>query len=231
MKNSPIGRIMCARFVVLFFAAILLPASIGAQTLSVTPTSVSVQANAGTNAPSQTVQVRKTGAGALRWSIPVPNGGWPSWLSVPPTSGMNNGTLILTFTTSSLPAGTYPSPPPFSFTVQAGQQSVPVAVTLTIVGSAPPPPPPPLTVTCPTNKSVASPDGKPVVVNNGTATASGGVPPYTYSYTRSDGQSGTSFPVGVTTITATATDSQPASKQCQFTVTINYTPPPPPSVD
>ena len=55
------------RFVLLFFAALLLPLSVGAQpVLSVSPTSVSVQANTGTNAPSQTVRVSNAGNRALK---------------------------------------------------------------------------------------------------------------------------------------------------------------------
>ncbi len=72
--------------------------------LSVSPTSVSVQANAGTNAPSQTVRVSNAGNRALKWSVVQASA---SWLSVSPTSGVNSGTLTLTFRTSALAAGPY----------------------------------------------------------------------------------------------------------------------------
>ena len=58
---------------VFFCAAILLPGSAAAQQqpLSVSPTSVSVQATVGTNAPSQTVQVKKRGKPTTQvsWSV------------------------------------------------------------------------------------------------------------------------------------------------------------------
>src|SRR5262245_61524806 len=101
-------------------AAILLPASAAAQAvLSVDPTSVNVQTNGGTNAPSQTVQVRKSGAGALRWTVVPPAAGW---LTVAPTSGTNNVTLTLTFQTSGL--AVQPQPYTTSFRVESGTQSV-----------------------------------------------------------------------------------------------------------
>jgi parallel beta-helix repeat protein len=93
------------RFVLLFVAVILLPLSVGAQpVLSVSPTSVSAQANVGANAPSQTVQVNNAGNRALKWSVVQ---GSPSWVTVSPTRGTNTGTLTLSFETSSLPQNTY----------------------------------------------------------------------------------------------------------------------------
>ena len=120
-----------ARFYLLFVAAILLPQSVAAQaTLSVVPTSVSVQTNVGTNAPSQTVQVRKSGPGALRWNVVPPAA---AWVTVSPTSGTNNATLTLTFQTIGLAAQAQPYTT--SFNVVSGTQSVTVNVAVTIVGS------------------------------------------------------------------------------------------------
>jgi parallel beta-helix repeat protein len=210
-----------ARFLPLFFAAILLPLSLGAQpVLSVSPTSVSVQANVGTNAASQTVQVSNAGNRALKWSVVPPAS--PSWLNVSPTSGVNSGTITLTFSTSTLSAGPYQT----SFRVEdktGGSRTV--NVQLSIIGSAPPPPPAPLTVTCPANISVASPDGSAVVVNYSVST-SGGVAPVNVTGSPA---SGSSFPVGTTPVQVTAQSSDGQTASCGFSVTVTYSPPPPAS--
>ena len=111
-------------FLPLFFAVLLLPQSVAAQVLSVTPTSVSVQASAGSNAPSQTVQIRNAGNGALKWSVQESS----SWLSVSPTSGINSDTLTLTFQTSGLAGGQYQT----SFRISSNGGSSDVAVQVTI---------------------------------------------------------------------------------------------------
>ena len=125
-----------APFVLLFFAGLLLPVSADAQQFSVSPTSVSVQANAGTNPPSQTVRVKQRGK-STAWSVVQANA---SWLSVSPTSGVNDGTLTLTFTTSALAAGQYQT----SFRVQSSTGSaITVNVQASLVAAAAPSPPSP----------------------------------------------------------------------------------------
>ena len=137
-----------AAFVLLFFAGLLLPVSADAQQFSVSPTSVSVQANAGSNPPSQTVRVKQRGK-STAWSVVPANA---SWLSVSPTSGVNDGTLTLTFTTSALAAGQYQT----SFRVQSATGSaVTVNVQASVVAAAAPPTGARSTVTCPANKTVA----------------------------------------------------------------------------
>jgi hypothetical protein len=119
-----------ARFLLLFFAAILLPLSVGAEpVLSVSPTTVSVQASAGANAPSQTVRVSNAGNGALKWSVVQ----GASWLSVSPTSGTNGGSLTLSFQTSALAAGQYQT----SFRVDSNGGSSAVSVQVTIGSGTP----------------------------------------------------------------------------------------------
>src|SRR5436190_7307423 len=87
----------------LLFLAILVPRSAAAQaSVSVSPTSVSVQTTVGSNAASQTVRVSNSGKGALKWSVVQPTA---NWLTVAPTSGTNTGTLTLTFKTSTLAVG------------------------------------------------------------------------------------------------------------------------------
>src|SRR4026208_1138069 len=106
-------------------AALLLPSSSAsaAPVLSVSPTSFSLQANAGTNVSARTVQISNPGNGILKWSVVAPTA---NWLSVAPTSGTNAGTLTLTFQTSTLAAGNYQT----SFTVRTNSQSVTVNVQL-----------------------------------------------------------------------------------------------------
>jgi parallel beta-helix repeat protein len=205
----------------LFVAALLVPVAAAAQAvLSVSPTSVSAQATQGTDAASQTVRVSNSGRGALKWSVVQPTA---TWLSVSPVSGVNTGTLTLTFRTSSLSAGNYQT----SFRVEASGSASVVSVALSIVaGSSPPPPPPPtLTVTCPANMSVTSPDGSPVVVTY-SVTTSGGTPPVTVTGTPA---SGSSFPVGTTPVQVTAESSDGQKASCSFSVTVTYSPPPPSS--
>lgn len=193
----------------LFLAALHIPASVEAQTkLSVTPTLISVQTAQGTNAPSQTVRVTNAGKGSLKWSVKDVTS---LWLKVSPTSGTNTGTLTLTFATSGLAQSTYQS----SFrVVDNNGGSIPVNVDLTIL------PPPALTVTCPSNTTVASPDGSPVVVTYSVGT-SGGVAPVTVT---GSPESGSSFAVGTTSVSVIARSSDGQERSCQFTVTVTYSP-------
>jgi hypothetical protein len=59
------------------------PASAAAK-LSVTPTSLTLQANTGSTVPSQPVQASNAGNGVLNWSVVPPTA---TWLTVSPTSG------------------------------------------------------------------------------------------------------------------------------------------------
>ena len=201
---------------VFFWAAILLPGSAAAQQLSVSPTSVSVQAPAGTNAPSQTVQVKKRGkpTAQVSWSVVQPNA---SWVSVTPTGGVNDGTLTLI---SQRPRCRQGSIRP-RLASRARARPSPSTVQATIVSSAPSP----LIANCPANMTASSADGNPVPVTYVIPTPSGGTPPYT---TSGSPPSGSSFPVGPTTVQVTAQDSSqpPQTATCSFTVTVNYSPPP-----
>jgi hypothetical protein len=221
---------LAARFFVLCFAALLVPGVADAQQqpISVSPTSVSVQATVGTNAPSQILQVKKRGKPTAQvvWSVVPPSGGWPSWLSVSPLNGTNDGTLTLSFTTSGLAAATYQT----SFGVQAtGSSPIAVNVQATIVGSAPPPPT--LVANCPANITASSSTGNAVPVSYTIPTPSGGTTPYTLI--SGSPASGSNFPVGTTTVTVTVKDSsQPQQTDtCTFTVTVtdDSSPPPPPT--
>jgi parallel beta-helix repeat protein len=202
-----------ARFALVFVAATLLPLPAGAQAvLSVSPTSVTVQASAGTNAPSQPVQISNAGKGALKWSVVQPSA---SWVSVSPTRGTNAGTLTLTFATSALAVGVYQT---FFDVESTTGSSVRVTVQASVVASAPP-----LTVTCPGNISVASSDGSPVVVTYSVST-SGGVAPVTVT---GNPASGSSFPVRTTSVQVTAQSSDGQTASCTFSVTVTEPTPPP----
>lgn len=82
----------------------------------------------------------------------------------------------------------------------------------------------PLSLTCPANQTITSPDGNPVFVTFTAAVAAGGAPPIQTSCTR---VSGVGFPVGTTSVQCTATDARAETRSCTFTVTVL---PPPPRV-
>jgi parallel beta-helix repeat protein len=193
-----------------FLAAILAPASVGAQVkLSVDPTSMSLETYEGTNAPSRTVRITNAGKGSMKWSVVNLTS---LWLKVSPTSGTNTGTLTLTFATSGLKQST--SPYKSSFRVDSNGGNVPVDVYVTVLA------PPVLTVSCPSNMTVASPDGLPVVVTYSVGT-SGGVPPVTVTGSPA---SGTSFGVGTTPVSVVARSSDGQEQRCAFNVTVTYSP-------
>lgn len=192
-----------------------LSSTVAAQTvLSVSATSVSSQANAGGNAPSQTVRVSNAGRGALKWSV-VRSNPLESWFSVSPTSGVNTGTLTIAFNTVALTPGTYQGT--FRVQVQGSTTSVTVSVLATIVNSAPT-----LTVTCPSNISLPSSNGSAVVVTY-SVTTSGGVAPIMVTGSPA---SGSSFPVGTTSVTVNVASSDGQNASCVFSVTVSNSPPP-----
>jgi parallel beta-helix repeat protein len=209
LMNTLTRLAVAARFLMPCFALLLLSSSVEAQqVLSVTPTSVSAQATAGTNAASQTVRVANSGRAALKWSVVQPS---ENWFSVLPTSGVNTGALTLTFKTSALAVRT--TPYQTTFRVNSNGGSVTVTVTVSIVASTAPT----LAVTCPSNMTATSSNGSPVVVNY-TATTSGGLAPVTWSGSPA---SGSSFPVGTTPVTVTAQSSDGQTATCGFSVTVN----------
>ena len=209
--RTPFSR--SGRFLLPFFAAALLPISVAAQpTLVVTPaTPINLQTNAGTNAPSQTLQISNSGNRALKWTVQDN----ASWLSVSPATGVNSGTVTLTFQTSGLAVGQYPAT--VSVTSNGGSTNIAVQVTIN-----PGAPPATLTVTCPSNITANSSNGLPVAVNY-TVTTSGGVQPVTVTGTPA---SGSLFPVGTTTVQVNAKSNDGQTASCSFTVTVNNTTPP-----
>jgi parallel beta-helix repeat protein len=201
-------------FIVLTFGVALAPGAASAQTLSVSPGSVSAQSPEGQDAPSQTVTIRNSGGKALKWAV----GATPSWLSVSPTRGTQAGNLVLTFRSSSMSQGSYRT----SFDINSNGGSTTVNVQLDVTAPVAPVAPtvPTLTVSCPANQSVASLDGNSVVVNY-SATTAGGVAPVTVT---GNPASGSAFPVGATSVAVTARSSDGQTASCSFAVTVTYTP-------
>jgi len=84
----------------------------------------------------------------------------------------------------------------------------------------PPPPPDAPSINCPTGVSRTSTDGKPMTVTYDAPTAIGGAPPVTVSCSPA---SGTTFPVGLTSVGCTAADALARQATCGFTVTVTST--------
>lgn len=84
-----------------------------------------------------------------------------------------------------------------------------------------PAPVPTLTVTCPSNTTVQSPNGEPLTVAFEPPRASGGAEPVT---TSCSAQPGAQFSVGAATVSCEARDSRGQTATCNFTVTVQ--PPP-----
>ncbi len=96
-------------------------------------------------------------------------------------------------------------------------------VTITVLSATPQPPQhAPLAITCPVVPPVTA-STVPWPVSWPAALPLGGVKPVQVTDSI---PSGSSFPAGPTTITSTAVDSTGDIKQCQFTVTVTYTPAP-----
>jgi lysophospholipase L1-like esterase len=87
-------------------------------------------------------------------------------------------------------------------------------------GVTPPPIDPP-TVSCPDPQTLTAPDGIALSFSFETPTAEKGTPPVT---TTCSPPSGSSFPVGATTVTCTATDAVQRPAACTFLVTVKAPP-------
>ena len=83
------------------------------------------------------------------------------------------------------------------------------------------PTPLPLSISCPANQAVTTPDGRPAATAYPAPVVTGGRAPVS---TQCAPASGTVFPLGTTTVTCTATDAAQQTRSCAFTVTLS--PPP-----
>src|SRR5262245_58594387 len=90
-------RFPIAGRVVLSAALLLLPWAASAQSLTVSPATLNVQAAPGGSIPSQTVTITKSGGG--KWSIT----NIAPWITVSRTSGSNSGTTTVNFLTTNRP--------------------------------------------------------------------------------------------------------------------------------
>jgi hypothetical protein len=84
------------------------------------------------------------------------------------------------------------------------------------------PNPVPLNIQCSTNRTVYETGPNGAVVAFGAPSVTGGCPPYTVSCAP---PSGSTFPIGTTTVTCTVTDACGNRATCTFTVTVNRRPP------
>ena len=88
--------------------------------------------------------------------------------------------------------------------------------------TAPSPPPAQLTLTCPAAQTAVSTTGEPVAVTWQGPTAQGGTPPIQTTCTQA---SGSTFPVGTTSVGCSATSAAPnQSATCAFPVTVTRPP-------
>lgn len=81
----------------------------------------------------------------------------------------------------------------------------------------PPTSPTSLSISCPGNVAATSRDGRPTEVTYTSPTTSGGTPPVSATCTPA---SGSTFPLGSTTVSCTATDQRQRTASCSFTVTV-----------
>jgi len=139
------------------------------------PTTLSPSCTQGSNAASQTFTVSNSGGGTLSYSISDN----VSWLSCSPTSGTSTGeadTITVTYSTSSLSAGTYNGTITIS-DPNASNNPQTIAVTLTVS------PPPPTITRSPSTLSPSCNQGSNAASQNFTVQNTGGG---TLSYAISD---------------------------------------------
>ena len=76
--------------------------------INLAPATLTFTAQQGGSDPAtQTVTITKTGGGVLNWTATVATDSGGEWLSVSPTTGVNNGTLTVTVTLGTLTPGAY----------------------------------------------------------------------------------------------------------------------------
>jgi uncharacterized protein (TIGR03437 family) len=103
-------------------------------------------ANSGGGVPEQGYfVVQNTGGGDMNWQITVSYGSGSGWLTVTPTQGINQTTIVTYASSSGLSPGTYTATLTVNGGQYAGTQTVTVTFTVTAPPAltAPPAPPPP----------------------------------------------------------------------------------------
>jgi BACON domain-containing protein len=77
--------------------------------LSISPPSLSFTSTVGSNPPTQSMTISNGGGAGTTWTVLCRNAAWLSvaWLSVAPSSGTDNVTLVVTVDTTGLASGVY----------------------------------------------------------------------------------------------------------------------------
>jgi hypothetical protein len=142
---------------------------------------------------------------------------------VPAAPGLCQATVNFTVTATGIPTPTVACVPPSGSTFPVGDTTVnctatngvppdaSCSFTVTVQDTQPP------SITCPPNMTVTgTPGGSSVVVTYPPPTVSDNCPGVTASCSP---PSGSSFPIGITTVTCTATDASGNTASCSFVVT------------
>jgi len=105
--------------------------------LTVNTASLQYSLSAGALNQTQYVPVNNSGGGILYWTAAVSYTNGSGWLSISPTSGMNNGTVRMDATAANLGVGTYSA----TLTIDGGSAGRRlVVITLTVTAPVPPGP-------------------------------------------------------------------------------------------
>lgn len=110
--------------------------------LTADPATVTFQAVQGTNPPSQTVSLSRSGRRQRSWTVRDS----ASWLTISPISGSitTSAQIVLTGNVAGMAVGTYTAT--VTVTLNDGARtSIPVTLSVTAPQTSPPPPPPPTT--------------------------------------------------------------------------------------
>jgi PKD repeat protein len=188
--------------------------------ISLSKTSLTFAATAGGSKPaSQAFQVSNSGAGTLNWTITESSG----WLSCSPTSGQGNASITVNADQAGLSAGTYNANISVSAS-NADNSPQSVTVSLTVTSSS-----------TPLQASViASPASGPAPLTTSfSGSATGGTPPYGYSWSFGDGSSSsvqnpshTYSSAGNYTATLTVNDSKSVSDSESINIAVSSAPAP-----
>jgi uncharacterized protein (TIGR03437 family) len=96
--------------------------------LRVVESSIQLSAQAGSSAQAAFVQVQNPSGGVLRWIASVTYQTGSGWVSVSPSSGVNNGSIQLIITPGQLSAGTYQATLTIDAGPIAGSRQIPITL-------------------------------------------------------------------------------------------------------
>jgi len=104
--------------------------------LTVVESSIQVSAQAGSNPQAAYVQVQNHSSGVLSWTATVTYQTGSGWISLSPSSGVNNGSIQLIITPGTLSAGTYQATLTIDAGPIAGTRQIPITLTITTPASS-----------------------------------------------------------------------------------------------